>query len=144
MRIGVENLRLARELAIDAADLRTLGRVIEILNIRDPLAALERQDEAELAISYLKAKYRQRAALAERDYKIQRGQLRHAEREDWTSPRGKVDEGLLDYIENDLHSLRTIREQTEALKDLLWGMRDTVFARRRSLEERNITLRKES
>lgn len=143
--IGTENLKLAKELGIEQADLLVLTRVVEILNIRPPFTALERQDEAELAIAYLKAKYRKLAAIAERDYHAHRGVLRRAEMMEWTSPRGRVDEGLSDIVESfdDLHDLRTRREAYEALKDLLWGMRDTVYARRRTLEERNITERKE-
>jgi hypothetical protein len=130
--IGQHLLTFAKRLGIDHADIEVLVEVLEVLNLQ-PRESLEQQDAAELSAGYLRSRYTMASNKAERDYHVQRGKLRAAMRDEWTSPRGKVDEGLSDAVEGSLLEARDERERAVALSDLLRGLYWTVSKRRISL-----------
>lgn len=144
VRIGRENLRLAKELGIETDDISVMARCLEILSEYSNELAMTTQDELELKASYLKAKYIKKSNIADRDHRLVRGQLRGAHRDEYTTPRGRLlEDALEDAIELDLETSANLREQAAALKDLLWGLNTTCFGRRRTLEEISTNSRKD-
>lgn len=136
--------RFAKSLGLEGDDMDRLWNVLEMIGELDVHLALRHQDDLEVGINYLRAKYVRLRNLAERDYKVLWSQSREAMRDSFTSPRGALDsEGLDAMAETDENVLaaHTERERLRALADLLWGLYQTIYKRRDTLREVSTNMR---